>query len=162
MLFLLKSMNRILNQNRFRVYPKTGPVPEAPGAPLPAGIDILFQLGPVPEALALPEVAERYRCRKMFVVQSHELSPGSRRSSRSHRDVDGIVVQGASSRVKTLPKNLIARVPCRTFSEQRFRRPALARAMRATLGRRERSPKQEYLKQECLWCEDEWRRVRLI
>ena len=89
----------------------------------------------------------------MFAVQSHEQSPGS---SRSCRDVDEVVVQGASSRVKTLPKNLIARVPCRTFSEQRFRRPALARAVRAALamgmiensrGRRERSPKQEYLKQ---------------
>ena len=53
-----------------------------------------------------------------------------------------------------LPKNLIAHVPCRTFSEQRFRRPTLARAVRATLameitessrGRREMSPKQEYL-----------------
>ena len=63
-----------------------------------------------------------------------------------------------------LPKNLIARVPCKTFSEQRFRRPALARAVRAKLatgmtesnrGRRERSPKREYLKQKCLWCEDE-------
>ena len=42
MLFLLISMNKILNQNRFRVYPKTGLVPEAPGAPLPARIDILF------------------------------------------------------------------------------------------------------------------------
>ena len=72
-----------------------------------------------------------------------------------------------SSRVKTLPKNLIARVPFRTFNEQRFRRSALARAVRAALvmrmakssrGRRERSPKQEYLKQVCLWCEDEWRR----
>ena len=42
MLFLLISMNKKLNQNRFRVYPKTGPVPEAPVAPLPAGIDILF------------------------------------------------------------------------------------------------------------------------
>ena len=55
-----------------------------------------------------------------------------------------------------LLKNLIARVPCRTFGEQRFRRPALARAVRAALvmgtaassiGRRERSPKQEYLDQ---------------
>ena len=42
MLFSLISMNKILNQNRFRVYPKAGPVPEAPGALLPAGIDILF------------------------------------------------------------------------------------------------------------------------
>ena len=42
MLFLLIIMNKKLNQNRFRVYPKAGPVPEAPGAPLPAGIDILF------------------------------------------------------------------------------------------------------------------------
>ena len=75
---------------------------------------------------------------------------------RSRREVDEVVDQGASSRVKTLPKNLIARVPCRTFSEQRFRRPALTRAVRAALamgtaessrGRRERSPKQEYLKQ---------------
>ena len=41
-LFSLISMNKILNQNRFRVYPKSGPVPEAPGAPLSAGIDILF------------------------------------------------------------------------------------------------------------------------
>ena len=75
---------------------------------------------------------------------------------RSRREVDEVVDQGASSRVKMLPKNLIARVPCRTFSKQRFRRPALARAMRAALamgtaensrGRRERSPKQEYLDQ---------------
>ena len=42
MLFLLISMDKKLNQNRFRVYPKAGPVPEAPGAMLPAGIDILF------------------------------------------------------------------------------------------------------------------------
>ena len=42
MLFLLINMNKILNQNRFRVYPKAGLVPEAPGAPLPVGIDILF------------------------------------------------------------------------------------------------------------------------
>ena len=42
MLFSLISMNKILNQNMFRVYPKTEPVPEAPGEPLPAGIDILF------------------------------------------------------------------------------------------------------------------------
>ena len=76
-----------------------------------------------------------------------------------------------NSCVKTLPKNLIAHVPCRTFSEQRFWRPALARAVRAALamgkpesnrGRRERSPKQEYLKQECLWCEYEWRRAWFI
>ena len=74
----------------------------------------------------------------------------------SRRVVDEVVVQGASSRVKTLSKNLIARVPCRTFSEQRFRRPSLARAVRATVamgmtessrGRRERSPKQDYLDQ---------------
>jgi hypothetical protein len=95
----------------------------------------------------LLEVAELCRCRKKFAVQSHE---------RSRREVDEVVVQGASSHVKTLPKNLIARVPCRTFSEQRFRRPALARAVRAalamgmaesSLGRRERSSKQEYLDQ---------------
>ena len=42
MLFSLISMNNILNQNRFRVYPKAGPVPKAPVAPLPAEIDILF------------------------------------------------------------------------------------------------------------------------
>ena len=42
MLFLLKSMNKNLNQNRFRVYPKAGPVPETPVAPLPAVIDMLF------------------------------------------------------------------------------------------------------------------------
>ena len=42
MLFLLISMNKILNQNRFRMYPKTGPVPDAPVALLPAAIDILF------------------------------------------------------------------------------------------------------------------------
>ena len=42
MLFLLINMNKILNQNRFRVYPKARPVPEAPGAPLPTRIDILF------------------------------------------------------------------------------------------------------------------------
>ena len=41
-LFSLISMNKILNQNRFRVYPKAGLVPEAPVAPLPAGIDMLF------------------------------------------------------------------------------------------------------------------------
>ena len=77
-------------------------MPEAPGTPLPARHSI---------QLALPDVAERRRCRKMFAVQSHERSPGSRRSSRSRRDVDEVVVQGASSRVKTLPKNLIARYP---------------------------------------------------
>jgi hypothetical protein len=67
-----------------------------------------------------------------------------------HQEADEVVVQGASSCVKTLPKNLIARVPCRTFSEQRFRTPALARVVRAALamgtaessrGRRERSHK---------------------
>ena len=42
MLFLLISMNKKLNHNRFRVYPKAGPVPEAPVAPLPTGIDMLF------------------------------------------------------------------------------------------------------------------------
>ena len=42
MLFSLITMNKKLNQNRFRVYPKAGPVPEAPVAPLPAEIDILF------------------------------------------------------------------------------------------------------------------------
>ena len=42
MLFSLISMNKMLNQNRFRVYRKTGPVPEAPVAPLPTGIGILF------------------------------------------------------------------------------------------------------------------------
>ena len=42
MLFLLISTNKKLNQNKFRVYPKAGPVPEAPVAPLPAGIDMLF------------------------------------------------------------------------------------------------------------------------
>ena len=52
---------------------------------------------------------------------------------RSRRDVDRVVVQGASSHVNMLTKNLIARVPCRTFSEQRFRRPAFARAVRAAL-----------------------------
>ena len=35
MLFSLISMNKILNQNRFRVYPKAGPVPEASVAPFP-------------------------------------------------------------------------------------------------------------------------------
>jgi len=35
MLFSLINMNKIINQNWFRVYPKTGPVPEAPGAPFP-------------------------------------------------------------------------------------------------------------------------------
>ena len=33
MLFSLISMNKILNQNRIRVYPKAGSVPKAPGAP---------------------------------------------------------------------------------------------------------------------------------
>jgi len=42
MLFSLISMNKILNQNRLRVYPKAGPVPEASDALLSAGIDILF------------------------------------------------------------------------------------------------------------------------
>ena len=42
MLFSLINMNRIINHNRFRMYPKAGLVPEAPGAPLLAGIDILF------------------------------------------------------------------------------------------------------------------------
>ena len=84
------------------MYPNAGPVPEAPGTPLPAGHSI---------RLALPDVAERRRCRKMFAVQSHERSPESRRSSRSRRDVDEVVIQGASSRIKMLPKNLIARYP---------------------------------------------------
>ena len=35
MLFSLINMNEIINQNWFRVYLKTGPVPEAPGAPFP-------------------------------------------------------------------------------------------------------------------------------
>ena len=42
MLFSLISMNKMLNQNRFRMYPKARLVPEAPVTPLPAGIDILF------------------------------------------------------------------------------------------------------------------------
>ena len=42
MLFLLITMNKKLKQNRFRVYPKAGPEPEAPVAPLSAGIDMLF------------------------------------------------------------------------------------------------------------------------
>ena len=33
MLFSLINMNKIINQNWFRVYPKMGPVPEAPSAP---------------------------------------------------------------------------------------------------------------------------------
>ena len=82
-------------------------------------------------------------------MQSHE-QEADEVVVRSRREVDEVVDQGASSRVKTLPKNLIDRVPYRTFSEQRFRRPALARAVRAALamgtaesirGRRERSPK---------------------
>ena len=72
-----------------------------------------------------------------------------------------VVVQGASSRVKTLPKNLIARYPVQDLSEQRFRRPVLARAVCAALAmgmaessrvRKERSPKQEYLKQVLVVC----------
>ena len=35
MLFSLINMNKIINKNWFRVYPKAGPVPEAPGAPFP-------------------------------------------------------------------------------------------------------------------------------
>ena len=31
-----------MKHRSFRLYPKTGPVPEAPVASLPAGIDILF------------------------------------------------------------------------------------------------------------------------
>ena len=42
MLFSLISMNKRLNQNRFRVYPMAGPVSEALVAPLPAGIDMIF------------------------------------------------------------------------------------------------------------------------
>jgi hypothetical protein len=42
MLFSLISMNKELNQNRFNMHPKAGPVPGAPVAPLPAGIDMLF------------------------------------------------------------------------------------------------------------------------
>ena len=34
MLFSLININKIINQNWFRVYPKVGPVP-APGAPFP-------------------------------------------------------------------------------------------------------------------------------
>ena len=142
-------MNKILNQNSFRVYPQGGTSARDTGCAVTSWNRHSIHL-------ALSDVAERRRCRKMFAVQSQEWSLGSRRSSRSRRDVDEVVIQGASSRVKTLPKNLIARVPCRTFSEQRFRRPALARAVRAALamgtaqssrGRRERSPKQEYLDQ---------------
>ena len=54
-------MNKILNQNRFRVYPKAGPVPEAPGCAVTSWNRHAIRL-------ALPEVAERCRCRKMFVV----------------------------------------------------------------------------------------------
>ena len=32
MLFSLISMNKLINQNMFRMYPKAVPVPEAPGA----------------------------------------------------------------------------------------------------------------------------------
>ena len=35
MLFLLINMNKIINQNWFRVYPKAGSVPEAPVASFP-------------------------------------------------------------------------------------------------------------------------------
>ena len=35
MLLSLISMNKMLNQNRFRVYLKAGPVPKAPVAPFP-------------------------------------------------------------------------------------------------------------------------------
>jgi hypothetical protein len=42
MLFSLISMNKELNQNRFSMYPKAGPVLGAPIMPLPAGIDMLF------------------------------------------------------------------------------------------------------------------------
>ena len=35
MLFSLNNMTKIMNQNWFRVYPKAGPVPEAPGALFP-------------------------------------------------------------------------------------------------------------------------------
>ena len=42
MLFSLISINKELNQSRFSKYPKAEPVPEAPVAPLPAGIDMLF------------------------------------------------------------------------------------------------------------------------
>ena len=34
-LFSLINMNKIINQNWFRVYPKAGSVLEAPGAPFP-------------------------------------------------------------------------------------------------------------------------------
>ena len=34
-LFSLINMNKIMNQNWFRVYPKSGPVPEALGARFP-------------------------------------------------------------------------------------------------------------------------------
>jgi hypothetical protein len=105
-LFSLISMNKELNQNRFSMYPKSGPVPGAPVAAVTSWNRHAIRL-------ALLEVAELCRCRKIFAVQSHE---------RSCREVDEVVVQGASSRVKTLPKNLIARAPCKAFSEQRFRR----------------------------------------
>jgi hypothetical protein len=42
MLFSLISMNKELNQNRFCKYLKARPVPGAPVASLPAGIDMLF------------------------------------------------------------------------------------------------------------------------
>ena len=84
--------------------------------------------------LALPEVAN-----DVDAGRGSQCSPTNGHQEvdevvvRSRRDVGEVVVQGASSRIKTLPKNLIARVPCRTFSKQRFRRPALARAVRAAL-----------------------------
>ena len=50
----------------FRLYPKTGPVPEAP-----AGY-VITSWNRHSIRLALLDVAERRRCRKMFTVQSHE------------------------------------------------------------------------------------------
>jgi len=103
-------------------------VPEAPVAPLPARIDMLFDW----PCLKWPNDVDAGRGSQCSPTNGHqeadEVVVRSRWEVdevviRSRREVDEVVDQEASSRVKTLPKNLIARVPCRTFSEQRFRRP---------------------------------------
>jgi hypothetical protein len=76
MLFSLISMNKELNQNRFSKYPKAGPVPGGTGCAVTGWNRHAIRL-------ALLEVAELYRYRKRFAVQSHE---------RSRREVDEVVI----------------------------------------------------------------------
>ena len=86
-LFSLINMNKIINQNWFRVYPKAGPVPEALSASFP-WMDIV--------SVRLFDVAELSRCSAdgrrevvemilMFTWGTQVRPPGSRGRSRSRR-----------------------------------------------------------------------------